>query len=302
MRTMQTEEKTRIGIGVRIGHLTVEGPSGMRKNSYIVWNCRCDCGGSIQLDTRCLQRSTVRDCGCQTCVKPGTKDLTGQRFGDLVCIRPTEARGGGGGVVWECRCDCGNTCLAVSTQLTQGYKKSCGCLGHPPLKEFTGKRFGQLTVLEYAGKRAGMHRWKCLCDCGKETIVGQTLLQSGKTKSCGCLRDGIILRNRKLCDGTSVTQLEASKCHLLASNTSGYTGVYWSAKNHKWQAQITFRGKTYYLGAYEMIEDAVAARKRGEEMHDQFLEWYYTTVQPAENTSRRRTQTASAETMNIRNQ
>lgn len=70
----------------------------------------------------------------------------------------------------------------------------------------------------------------------------------------------------------------------------------------KWQAQITFRGKTYFLGAYEMIEDAVAARKRGEEMHDQFLEWYYTTVQPAENTSRRRTQTASAETMNIRNQ
>lgn len=76
MRTMQTEEKTRIGIGVRIGHLTVEGPSGMRKNSYIVWNCRCDCGGSIQLDTRCLQRGTVRDCGCQSRVKPGTKDLT----------------------------------------------------------------------------------------------------------------------------------------------------------------------------------------------------------------------------------
>lgn len=42
MRTMQTEQKTKIGVDVQIGHLTVEAPSGMRKNSYIVWNCRCD--------------------------------------------------------------------------------------------------------------------------------------------------------------------------------------------------------------------------------------------------------------------
>ena len=29
--------------------------------------------------------------------------------------------------------------------------------------------------------------WKCRCDCGKETIVGQPLPQAGKTKRCGCL-------------------------------------------------------------------------------------------------------------------
>lgn len=283
---MQTKEKTKIGVGFQIGHLTVESPSSARKNGYTVWNCRCDCGGSIQLDTRCLQRGTVRNCGCRTHVKPGMKDLTGQRFGDLVCVRPTSSRNSRGSVMWECRCDCGNTCLAASTQLTQGYKKSCGCLGHPPLKALVGKRFGQLTVLEYAGKRAGMHRWRCLCDCGKETIVGQTLLQNGKTKSCGCLRDGIILKNQKLYDGTSVTRLEASKCHLFASNTSGYTGVYWSVKNQKWLAQITFKGKTYYLGSYETIEEAAAARKQGEKMHDQFLEWYYTTVQPSKGAER----------------
>lgn len=297
---MQTEQKTKIGVGVQIGHLTVEAPSSTRKNGYILWNCRCDCGGSIQLDTRCLQRGTVRDCGCRTRVKPGMKNLTGQRFGTLVCLYPTEKRGSSGGIVWECRCDCGNTCLAVSTQLTKGYKKSCGCLGHPPLKKFVGKRFGQLTVMEYAGKRAGMHRWKCLCDCGTETVVGQTLLQSGKTKSCGCLRGETIRKNQKLYDGTSITQLEASKCHIISTNTSGYTGVYWSTKNQKWQAQITFQGKTYYLGAYEKIEDAAAARKRGEEMHDRFLEWYYTTMQPAKGTTTRRGYPAPVEIMNVR--
>ena len=62
-----------------------------------------------------------------------------------------------------------------------------------PLKMRTGylSGAGQLTVIEYAGKRAGMHRWKCVCDCGNETIVGQTLLQTGKTKSYGCIQKDI---------------------------------------------------------------------------------------------------------------
>ena len=132
-----------------------------------------------------------------------------------------------------------------------------------------------LTVLEYAGKQGGMHRWRCLCDCGKESIVGQTLLQSGKNKSCGCLQRGAILDNLYLMDGTPVTKLEAMRGRRLSSNTSGYTGVYWNAKNQKWAAQITFRNKTYYHGTYDKIEDAVIARKRGEKMHDDFLEWYY---------------------------
>ena len=121
-----------------------------------------------------------------------------------------------------------------------------------------------------------MHRWKCICDCGNETIVGQTLLQTGKTKSCGCIQAEIYKDNLKLIDGTSVTILESYKKHPNAANTSGYTGVYRNKKNNRWVAQITFKGKTYYLGSYEKIEDAIAARKRGEELHEDFIHWYYT--------------------------
>lgn len=275
VRQMSGAAHPSIGIGFRVGKLTVQAPTEQRKNGYTVWECRCDCGGSIRLDTRALQRGAIRDCGCGR-IKPGMKDLTGQRFGKLVCLEPTEKRGNSGGTVWRCRCDCGNICLAVSTQLTKGYKKSCGCQSHPPLKDLVGKRFGQLTLLSYAGKQAGMHRWKCLCDCGRETIVGQTLLQTGKTKSCGCLQAASIIDNLKLCDGTSVTMLEASKRHAISSNISGYTGVYHSAKSGKWQAQITFKRKTYYLGSFDKLEDAVKARRCGEIMHNNFLEWYYT--------------------------
>lgn len=273
---MKQTFRDKIELGYRIGHLTVESTTENRKNGYMVWKCLCDCGKVIQLDTRTLQRGTVRDCGCITKVTPGTKDLTGQRFGMLVCVEATQQRGNSGGVIWRCRCDCGNTCLAISTQLTQGYKKSCGCMGHPPLKDFIGKRFGMLTVTEYAGKRAGLHRWKCVCDCGNTTVVGQTLLQTGKTKSCGCLQTSIIKENLRLCDGTSVTILEANKKRCLSSNKSGYTGVYKNKHSDKWYAQIGFKGKTYYLGSFECLADAVAARRQGEKMHDNFLKWYYT--------------------------
>ena len=158
---MKSEGKEQIGAGYRVGKLTVAEKTDLRRQRYTVWRCKCDCGGEILLDTRALQRRTVRDCGCGSKVRPGQKDLTGRRFGKLVCVEPTEERGPGGGVVWRCKCDCGNECLAVSTQLTGGYKKSCGCLGHPPLKDWAGKRFGTLEVLSYAGKRDGSHYWHC---------------------------------------------------------------------------------------------------------------------------------------------
>lgn len=227
------------------------------------------------LDTRYLQRGTVRDCGCGSKVKTRQSDLTGRRFGRLVCVEPTDERGPSGGVVWRCRCDCGNDCLAVSTQLTQGYKKSCGCLGHPPVKEYIGYRFGLLTVIDYAGKRGGQHYWRCRCDCGNEVEVGQTNLQSGHTKSCGCLQREACRKNLKLVDGTSVTMIENRMKTPIKSNTSGHNGVYLNRKNGMWSAQITFKGKTYYLGSYSTIEEAVKARKQGEEMYDNFLDWYY---------------------------
>lgn len=53
-------------------------------------------------------------------------DLTGKRFGKLVVVRETEERRNGK-VVWECVCDCGNTCKVRSCHLISGHTKSCGC-------------------------------------------------------------------------------------------------------------------------------------------------------------------------------
>jgi len=268
-------EREKIGVGFRVGMLTVEGPTEKRKAGYMVWRCRCDCGGEILLDTRNLQRKTVTDCGCRTKVRPGQLDISGMRFGKLTALESTGRRGMGNTIIWRCHCDCGNEVLVPLHQLRSGYRKSCGCLAHPPRKALIGKRFGKLTVTGYVGKDRGMHRWKCICDCGRETVVGQTLLLSGKTKSCGCLQATVFQDNLKLVEGTSITVLEANLHRLNKNNTSGHTGVYWDKRREKWTAQIGFKGKTYYLGAYEEKEEAVAARLRGEEMHTDFLKWYY---------------------------
>jgi hypothetical protein len=51
----------------------------------------------------------------------------------------------------------------------------------------TGQRFGNLTVLEFSHKNSsGNCYWKCLCDCGKESLKVGTRLSTGHTTSCGC--------------------------------------------------------------------------------------------------------------------
>ena len=106
---------------------------------------------------------------------------------------------------WNCICECGTDCIIRGDQLRSGVAKSCGCLfreraaekcrqvgksnlGKTFIKEdLTGLTFGRLTVIEYYDSINGRNHWRCLCRCGEETIVPTTHLQSGHTKSCGCL-------------------------------------------------------------------------------------------------------------------
>jgi len=59
--------------------------------------------------------------------------------------------------------------------------------------DLTGKKYGKLTVLEFVGKKKRHYMWRCKCDCGKERIVSSDNLNSGNTKSCGCLRKDKII-------------------------------------------------------------------------------------------------------------
>lgn len=53
----------------------------------------------------------------------------------------------------------------------------------------------------------------------------------------------------------------------LERNTSGITGVTWSKAAGKWQAQIGVDGDQVYLGIFQILADAAAARKSAEKQY-----------------------------------
>lgn len=51
-----------------------------------------------------------------------------------------------------------------------------------------GQTFGRWTVLQDAGFGSSRHRlWLCVCACGKQGKIRSSHLQSGESRSCGCL-------------------------------------------------------------------------------------------------------------------
>lgn len=56
-------------------------------------------------------------------------DLTGKKFGRLIVLeRGLNDSSKRKRVRWQCRCECGKQVLVLSTNLIQGYIRSCGCL------------------------------------------------------------------------------------------------------------------------------------------------------------------------------
>lgn len=58
---------------------------------------------------------------------PRHKDLTGQKFGRLTVIAPSEKRAVNRGMMWTCKCDCGTIKDITALALKNGSVVSCGC-------------------------------------------------------------------------------------------------------------------------------------------------------------------------------
>lgn len=112
------------------------------------------------------------------------EDLTGKVFERLTAIEYA------GSKKWKCKCQCGEEITTRASALKNGTTKSCGCLkkGKKPKEDLTGKVVNKLTVVEYVGAIKGYHMWKCRCECGEEVTKRTGDLNSGKPKSCGCIK------------------------------------------------------------------------------------------------------------------
>ena len=105
-------------------------------------------------------------------------NLIGARYGLLTVIRCTEKKSKDGCVVWECKCDCGNTIELATNALKRPERKSCGCLVNKR-EDLTGKKYGRLTVIKYIefDTKQNSCKYLCKCDCGNEKIIASTNLK-----------------------------------------------------------------------------------------------------------------------------
>ena len=71
------------------------------------------------------------------------------------------------------------------------------------IKDLTGLKFGNLTVISNYGKIKGSTYWQCQCDCGKIKIMNHYNLLNGKSTSCGCLKGQKISKNKSTHDKTN---------------------------------------------------------------------------------------------------
>lgn len=114
------------------------------------------------------------------------KDLTNMRFGKLIVLRRVDNTKSGK-AQWLCRCDCGNETTVVSNKLISGKTSSCGKCDY--IEIVTGDKFGEWTVIGDKTRQNNHEYHLCRCSCGQERYVAHYALMSGKSKSCGCIRD-----------------------------------------------------------------------------------------------------------------
>ena len=114
-----------IQIGQKYGKWTIKEFKGVI-DTHASYLCECECGTQKILYGSALKRGETKS--CQLCSLGHKLDITGQKFGKLTALEPTEKRSNSF-IIWKCQCDCGNICEVSLGNLKSGNTKSCGCIG-----------------------------------------------------------------------------------------------------------------------------------------------------------------------------
>lgn len=223
-------------------------------------------------------------------------DLTGKRFGRLTVLeigKPRYQPSGTKRIFWKCKCDCGEIKEIEGQSLRDGKTISCGCYRREHNREFQLKTNVYDLTGEYGicyFNNGGQFIFD-LEDYDKiknytwsrrnEGYAGCTRKENGKPRIYNAYRiimgvedsklevdhiNGDKWDNRK-CNLRIVTHADNTKNRKLDKrNKSGYTGVK-ETKTGMWNAQIYCDGKRISLGTYKTKEEAVKARKAGEEKY-----------------------------------
>lgn len=233
-------------------------------------------------------------------------NLIGQNFGRLTVTKRADDYVSPSGKKerrWECVCQCGNSKVVYATTscLKQGKTTSCGCYQKEMIaksnrtakKKYNDYEVQEDYVIMYTSKGEPFFVdledfWKVKDICWHKNNSGYLLsYQGGKTTYLHRLvmdcpddlevdhRYGSETKhdNRKYNLRICTRSENARNKEHKPKEDSCCIGVVKDKKTNKWVAQIGVDGKTICLGRYVNLDDAIQARKEGEELY--FGKWSY---------------------------
>ena len=243
---------------------------------YSMWICECLCDehNIITVSQQHLKNGHTKSCGClrrefsrnnKQMKSKKYRDLTNEVFGYLKVIGFDTVKNRR--AYWKCVCKCGNEISARGDSLTSGCILSCGCY-HSEIKtaNLIGKRFGLLTVKERVGSDSnGRVQWFCLCDCGNTKIVSSNNLQSGDTKSCGCLQSWMENQINKLLNSNNIkfeTQYSFDDLYYKSSSYLLRFDFGILNNNNNIVGLIEYNGIQHYESGYYSDDDELFERDK----------------------------------------
>lgn len=214
-------------------------------------------------------------------------DMTGRKYGRLTAIGLDRIENGH--TFWKFRCDCGKTVVIDGWGARSGKIKSCGCFNAERIKK--QRKFNEYKIVDGYVKVKLNDENYMLCDIEDwERLNGHYwFMNDAGYAVCETMKTGT-LRFHKLVTGTTAeviidhinrNKLDNRKCNLRiatasvnainrglqSNNTTGYKGVYFDKRRRVWKAWVKVSGKLITLGSYPKKEEAIAARKAGEEKY-----------------------------------
>ena len=172
-------------------------------------------------------------------VKPPV-DLAGQRFGRLLVLQRHSPD------AWSCKCDCGNTKVVKTSNLSNGGTKSCGCLAKESRKA-SGLRLASVNKELHRGrprldlseeqraarfKRDMLHGYKGRArEKGLEWKLTEEQFETLLSGNCHYCNEPPAPRHRKI--GTLTCNGIDRKDNLLGYNSENVVSCCWSCNRIK---------------------------------------------------------------------
>lgn len=269
----------------------------------IMWNCRCSCGNDCIGRGADIRSGKVLSCGClqkEKASKSNSIDMTGWVMKEhgvprsrltVIDNNMEDIEYELGYIKWNCRCECGNKCVAAGIYIRSGQVLSCGCLANEVrvqngLKQKEYNEFIELDDVVVGFTNKGEQFQFSICDyellkkycwyidtkgyvAAKDTTTG-TSIKMHKLIT-GEIGDNVTdHKNRDRTDNTRenlriVTHQGNTYNHSVSKNNkSGVTGVFWHKRDSIWEAYININNNRIYLGRFINIEDAIKERLKAE--------------------------------------